>query len=59
MLTVNGKAQAVLVDAEEYDKMSASLQVLKLLIPAEQDVREGRYEEAGQFFKEFKRDKKI
>lgn len=59
VLTVNGKAEAVLLDAKEYEKISSAFNLLKLLIPAEEDIREGRYKEARAFFKEFKRDKKI
>jgi len=56
VLTVNGKAEAVLVDALEYEKANSALNLLKLLIPAEEDIREGRYTEAAAFFEEFKRD---
>jgi len=59
VLTVNGKAEAVLVDAAEYEKNTRALNLLKLLIPAEEDVKEGRLEEAAAFFKEFKRARDI
>ena len=59
VLTVNGKAQAVLLDAAEYEKITGAFQLLRLLIPAEEDIRDGRYREAGEFFEEFKRDNKI
>lgn len=59
VLTVNGKAEAVLLDAKEYEKISSAFQMLRLLIPAEEDIRGGRYQEASEFFKEFKRDKEI
>ncbi len=59
VLTVNGKAEAVLLDAKEYEKISSALNLLKLLIPAEEDIINNRYKEAGSFFKEFKREKKI
>ena len=32
--------------------------LLKLLIPAEEDIKNKRYKEARNFFEEFKRDKK-
>jgi prevent-host-death family protein len=54
VLTINGKAEAVLIDAGEYEKILKAFNLLKLLIPAEEDVREGRYSEAKDFFKEFK-----
>ncbi len=59
ILTVNGKAEAVLIDAEEYEKISHAFNLLKLLAAAEEDVREGRFSEAKEFFQEFKRGKEI
>ena len=59
VLTVNGKAKAVLIDAKEYEKISNALNMLKLLIPAEEDVKAGRLKEAKDFFKEFRLAKKI
>jgi prevent-host-death family protein len=59
VLTVNGKAEAVLLAAKEYEKIISAFNLLKLLIPAEEDLKNGRYNEARDFFKEFKRDKKI
>jgi len=55
ILTVNGKADAVLVDASEYEKTTRAFNVLKLLIPAEEDIQAGRYAEATDFFEKFKR----
>ena len=59
ILTVNGKAEAVLVDAREYEKISKAVNLLGLLAPAEEDVREGRFTEAEEFFQEFKRGREI
>jgi prevent-host-death family protein len=59
ILTVNGKAEAVLVDAKEYEKITNAFTLLKLLAPAEEDIKEGRYTEAKDFFQEFKRGKEI
>lgn len=59
VLTVNGKAEAVLIGAVEYEKTTQALNLLKLLIPAEEDVKEGRMDEAVSFFEEFKRAKDI
>ncbi|OQX18719.1 MAG: hypothetical protein BWK76_06635 [Desulfobulbaceae bacterium A2] len=59
VLTVNGKAEAVIVDAAEYEKTTRALNLLKLLLPAEEDIREGRVREAGDFFAEFARDRNI
>ena len=59
VLTVNGKAEAVLLAPEEYEKIATAFNLLKLLVPAEEDISNNRYKEARAFFKEFKRDKKI
>lgn len=59
ILTVNGKAEAVLINAKEFEKITSAFSLLKLLAPAEEDIRDGRYKNAKAFFKEFKRDKKI
>ena len=59
VLTVTGKARAVLIDAKEYEKITNAFNLLKLLVPAEEDISAGRYKEARGFFKEFKSDKEI
>lgn len=59
VLTVNGKAEAVLINAKEFEKIYSAFNLLKLLVPAEEDVRNNRYKDVRKFFKEFKRDKKI
>ncbi|MBW2646219.1 MAG: type II toxin-antitoxin system Phd/YefM family antitoxin [Deltaproteobacteria bacterium] len=59
VLTVNGKAEAVLLSAKEYEKIANAFNLLKLLVPAEEDISNNRYKEARAFFREFKRDKKI
>lgn len=59
VLTVNGKAEAVLVDAGEYERISEALAMMKLILSAEEDVKNDRITEAETFFREFRRDKKI
>jgi prevent-host-death family protein len=59
VLTVNGKAEAVIMGAVEYEKNTCALNLLKLLLPAEQDVREGLVQEAKSFFEEFRRARNI
>ncbi len=59
ILTVNGKAEAVLVDAKEYEKITNAFNLLKLLATAEEDIKEGRYSKATDFFQEFKSAKEI
>lgn len=50
---------AVLIDAKEYEKITNAFNLLKLLVPAEEDISAGRYKEAMGFFREFKRDKEL
>jgi len=59
VLTVNGKAEAVLLDAKEYEKITNAFSLLKFIIPAEEDINNKQYKEASAFFKEFRIDKKI
>ncbi len=44
---------------KEYEKITNAFNLLKLLVPAEEDISAGRYKEARGFFKEFKSDKEI
>ena len=59
VLTVNGKAEAVILDAKEYEKITHAFNLLKRLVSTEEDISAGRYKAARDFFKEFKRDQKI
>jgi prevent-host-death family protein len=59
VLTVNGKAEAVLVDAGEYAKEAEAWALAKLLLKSEQDIAGNRFRAAGEFFKEFRREKNI
>lgn len=59
ILTVNGKAEAVLVDAIQYEKIMNAFNMIKLLSPAEKDIKEGKVRNVKDFFKEFKSGKKI
>ncbi len=59
ILTVNGKADSVLLDVRIYEKHLQAGNLAKLLSQAEDDVKKGRTRPARSFLKEFKRDKKI
>ena len=54
ILTKNGKADAVILDAKTYEKHLKASNLAKLLAPAEEDIAAGRESEMGQFLKEFK-----
>lgn len=59
ILTVNGKADSVLLDVHVYEKHLRAGNLAKLLTPAELDIESRRTRSARKFVKEFKRDKKI
>ena len=54
VLTVNGKADAVLIDAKTYEKHLSASNMAKLLAPAEADVHAGRTRPLRSFLREFK-----
>ncbi len=59
VLTVNGKAEAVLLDASEFERMSSAFDLMQKLSKAEMDIKIGRTETALSFFKRFRSEKKI
>ena len=59
ILTVNGRADSVLLDVRVYEKVLQAANLAKLIAPAEQDVESDRTRPAGDFMKEFKRAQKI
>jgi prevent-host-death family protein len=59
VLTVNGKADAVLIDAKTFDKHLSASNMAKLLAPAAEDLRTGRTRPMRSFLREFKRARKI
>lgn len=59
VLTVNGRADAVLMDAKTFEKHLSASNVAKLLAPAEDDVRAGRTRPIRSFLRDFKRARKI
>jgi prevent-host-death family protein len=59
ILTVNGRADSVLLDVRVYEKHLQAGNLTKLIATAEQDVGKGRTRPARDFLKEFKRAKKI
>ena len=59
VLTVNGKADAVLLDAKTFDKHLSASNMARLLAPAEEDVSAGRTRPMRAFMNELKRGRKI
>lgn len=59
VLTVNGKADAVLIDAKIYEKHLKASNLSRLLIPAEREVLLKQTRLARSFLKDFKNARKI
>lgn len=59
ILTVNGQAEAVLMDAREYAKKTEALALAKLLLKSEQDIANDKIRPVREFFKEFRSEKNI
>ena len=59
VLTTNGKAEAVLLDAQTYENYIRALNLAKLLAVGEEDIAMGRTRPAREFLEEFKREHKI
>ena len=59
VLTADGKADVVLIDAKTYEEHMKVSTLAKLLAEAELSLAEGRTRSARSFFKEFKYAKKI
>ena len=58
VFTIEGKADAVLMDAKTYEKHLRAANLSRLLAPAEADVAAGRVRLARSFLKEFKHARK-
>jgi prevent-host-death family protein len=58
VLTVNGRADAVLIDAKSFEKHLKASNLARLLKPAEEDIAAGRTRSARAFMREFKRGRK-
>jgi prevent-host-death family protein len=59
VLTVNGKADAVLMDTKTYEKHLKAGNMARLLAVGEEDVESGRTRPIRSFLKDFKRARKI
>ncbi len=53
IITVNGKPDAVLIDAGVFEKKLKSLNLGTLLAVAESDIKSGRVRSADEFLEEF------
>ena len=59
ILTVNGRADSVVLDVRVYEKLLQTGNLAKFIAPAELDVESDRTRPARDFIKEFKRAQKI
>ena len=59
VLTVNGKADAVLMDTKTYEKHLKADNMARLLAQAEEDIEAGRTRPIRSFLKEFKHARKV
>jgi prevent-host-death family protein len=59
VLTVNGRADAVLIDAKVYEKQLKAMNLARLLSEAEAQVATGQTRPARAFLDEFKNARKI
>lgn len=58
IVTVNGKPDVVLLDAETFERRISALNLAPLLAEAEEDIRKGRSRPASEFIKELRRGSK-
>ena len=58
-LTVNGRADSVLLDVRAYEKLLQAVNLAQLIAPAERDIVAGKTRPMREFIEEFKRDRKI
>lgn len=59
VLTVNGRADSVIIDAKVYEKQLKAMNLARLLSEAEAQVSDGKARSARTFLKEFKNARKI
>ena len=59
VLTVNGRADAVLMDAKSYEKQLRAINLARLLAEGEEDIAAGPTRPARAFLREFKNAHKI
>lgn len=54
VLTVNGRADAVIIEAKSYDRLVSAANLARLLVPAEEETAAGRTRPARDFLRELK-----
>ena len=59
VLTLNGKADAVIMDATTYERYVKAFNMAKLLAEGEEDIAAGRVRPMRSFLKEFRNARKV
>ena len=59
IITVSGRPDVVILDAEVFEKKLRAFNLLRLLAASEKDIRQGRTRPARSFLKAFRHAKKI
>ncbi|MFC2159113.1 type II toxin-antitoxin system Phd/YefM family antitoxin [Actinomycetota bacterium] len=59
IITVNGRPDAVLIDAEIFEKKLKALNLGTLLSAAENDIKSGRVRNVDEFLEEFNSGKEV
>jgi prevent-host-death family protein len=54
IITQNGEAKMVVMDIHEYERQQETIALLKLLSMSHNDIANGNFQEADEFFKEMK-----
>jgi prevent-host-death family protein len=54
VLTVNGRADAVIIEAKAYDRLISAANLARLLAPAEEEAAAGRTRPARDFLRDLK-----
>lgn len=59
VLTINGRADSVIIDAKVYEKQLKAMNLARFLAEAEAQVSAGKTRSARAFLEEFKNERKI
>ncbi|MFH1197422.1 MAG: type II toxin-antitoxin system Phd/YefM family antitoxin [bacterium] len=59
VLTINGRAEAVLLSAKEYQNIRNAMKLMKDISFAEKEIKSQKFISAESYFREFKSAKKI
>jgi prevent-host-death family protein len=54
IITQNGEAKMVVMDIHEYERQQETIALLKLVSMRHNDIANGNFQEADEFFKEMK-----